>query len=79
MVAIFTGDATYIKSDIDEAFDTFVEVYGSKLADEAYNKLKNAPLGFSYRKNGGPLIKIISKEDANIIKDKERSLGRLLE
>lgn len=79
MLVIYTQDATYIKSDVIDAYETMVEVYGEKLANEAYDKLKDAPVGFSFRKNGGPLIKLVSKQDAVVIRQKEQEIGMLVE
>ena len=45
-------------------------VYGEKLGTEAYDTVKNAREGASYRKNGGPLVRVVSKEKAAEIREK---------
>lgn len=79
MVVIYAQEGTYLRSDMLDALDVLDEVYGPKLAQDAYNKLKDAPVGFSFRKNGGALVKIVSKQQAEEIRQKERAIGMLVE
>ena len=54
MIVIYTQDETYIKPTADAAIPILISFYGPKLAQEAYNCVKNARLGTLYRKYGGP-------------------------
>ncbi len=44
---------------------------------EAYDTVKNAREGASYRKNGGPLVRVVSKEKAAEIREKETAIGMM--
>lgn len=52
-------------------------VYGEKLGVEAYNTIKDAREGTTYRKNGGPLVMVVSKVKAEWIKEKEYAIGMM--
>ena len=75
MIVIYTQDETFIRKDADAAKGILMSVYGEKLGMEAYNAVKNARDGKSYRKNGGPLVRVVSKEQAATIRDKETAIG----
>lgn len=77
MVVIYTQDRTFIKQDADEARMVLNEVYGTKLGAEAYNAIKDGHVGAAYRKNGGPLVQVVSKEKADQIREKEVAIGML--
>ena len=77
MVVIYTQDATYIRDDADAAKSVFVSVYGEKLGEEAYTAVKDARVGASYRKYGGPLIKVVTEEQAEEIRKKETYIGMM--
>lgn len=77
MIIIYTQDKTYIHNDANSAKNNLLSVYGTKFGLEAYNTVKNAREGVSYRKNGGPLVCVTSKEEAEIIYEKELQIGML--
>lgn len=54
-----------------------VSVYGEKLGTEAYKAVKDGLDGASYRKNGGSLVEVISKEKAKWIREKESAIGMM--
>ena len=75
MIVIYTQDETIIRTDADAAKTDFFSVYGEKLGAEAYAAVKNAREGASYRKNGGPLIQVVSREKAGWIREKETAIN----
>ena len=77
MIIIYTQDETIIKKDADAAKGVLTTVYGEKLGSEAYNAVKNAQEGASYRKNGGPLVRVVSTEEAAEIREKETAIGMM--
>lgn len=78
MIIIYTMEATYIKSDADAAVNTLKTVYGEKLGLEAYNAVKSAPEGTRYQKFGGPLVSVVSRSQADLIRNKENNAGILV-
>ena len=77
MIIIYTQDETYIRNDADSAKRVLYSVYEEKLGAEAYTAVKNARNGTTYRKNGGPLIRVVTKEEAVKIREKESSIGMI--
>lgn len=77
MIVIYTQDYTIIKNDADSAKKDLINVYGEKLGLEAYAAVKNGRIGASYRKYGGPLVRIISTWEANQIIEKEVAIGMM--
>ena len=77
MIVIYTQDNTIIRENIEEARADLIGLYGEKLGTEAYIKLKNCRIGYSYRKNGGPLVKVVTKEQATKICEEERAIGMI--
>ena len=77
MIIIYTQDETFIRKDADAAKGVLASVYGEKLGAEAYTAVKNAREGASYRKHGGPLIRVVSKEEATEIREKETAIGMM--
>lgn len=77
MIVIYTQDDTIIRNDADDAKEDLVDLYGVKLGAEAYAAVKNGRMGASYRKYGGPLVKVVSKESAESIRIKEELITRL--
>ena len=77
MIIIYTQDETIIRKDADAAKGVLASVYGEKLGAEAYTALKNAREGASYRKNGGPPVRVVSKEEAAEIREKETAIGMM--
>lgn len=75
MVIVYTQDGTYVRPLYDSKA-LLIEVYGNKLGEEAFIA---ASSGKDYRKNGGPLVKPVSKADAELIISKERAAGLLVE
>ena len=75
MIVIYTQDETIIRNDADAAKKDLFSVYGEKLGTEAYAAVKNAREGASYRKNGGPLVRVVSREKAEWIREKETAIG----
>lgn len=72
MIVIYTQDATYIKPTADAALSILNSIYGPKLAQEAYNTIRNARVGTTYRKYGGPRIEVVSRERAEWIREKRK-------
>lgn len=75
MIVVYTQEGTYIRNDADAAKDVLVSVYGEKLGTEAYTAVKDAQPGASYRRHGGPLVRVVSEEQAAGIQKKELSAG----
>ena len=77
MIVIYTQDYTYIRNNADDAKSVLVSVYGEKLGEEAYAAVKDARAGISYRKHGGPLIRVMTEEQAEQILEKEAAIGMM--
>ena len=75
MIVVYSQDRTYIAKDADSAKDILIMLYGCKLGREAYKTVKGARVGVSYRKNGGPLVRVVSPEMATEIQRKETAVG----
>ena len=75
MIIIYTQDNTIIRNDADAAKGDLIRLYGEKLGAEAYDTVRNGRIGAAYRKYGGPLVKVISREDAEVIRKKEIEVG----
>ena len=77
MIVVYTQDRTYIRNDSDAAKSLLISVYGEKLGTEAYAIVNNAREGVSYRKNGGPLVRVVSTAKAMEIREKETDIGMM--
>ena len=77
MIVIFTQDETFIRENADAAKNILETLYGEKLGREAYRSVYKAPAGTAYRKNGGPLVQVVTKEKAAEIREKEIALGMM--
>lgn len=77
MIVIYTQEKTYIKNDADAAKSDLLDIYGEKLGEEAYRTVNKARIGTAFRKNGGPLVRVVSKEDAAEIREKETAIGMM--
>ena len=77
MVVIYTQDKTIIHENADAAKQDIVSLYGDKLGMEAYKAVKVGPAGAAFRRHGGPLITVVSREKAEWIRIKEKSIGML--
>ena len=77
MIVIYTQDNTIIRNDADSAKGDLIYLYGEKLGTEAYAVMKNGRIGSAYRKYGGPLVKVVSRKDAEMIRAKESSVGMM--
>lgn len=77
MIVIYTQDKTYIRKDADAAKNVINSVYGEKFGEKAYFTVKEAHAGISYRHNGGPLIRVVTKEEAAVICEKETAIGMM--
>lgn len=77
MIVIYTQDETFIRVNADAAKDVLCSIYGEKLGLEAYKAVNRAPVGASYRKHGGPLVQVVSKEKAAVIREKETAIGMM--
>ena len=75
MIVIYTQDNTIIINDADAARGDLINLYGEKLGAEAYAAVKDAREGASYRKNGGPLVQVVSREKAEWIREKETAIN----
>lgn len=75
MIVIFTQDETFIRENADAAKNILETLYGEKLGREAYRAVYKAPAGTAYRKNGGPLVQVVTKEKATEIWKKEVAVG----
>lgn len=79
MIVIYTQDTTYIRNDAATARRVLLKVYGEKLGEEAYRTINKARVGTAFRKNGGPLVRVVSKKDATEIRVKEVAIGMMQE
>ncbi len=77
MIVIYTQDNTIIRENADAAMEDLINLYGEKFGAEAYVAVKNGRYGSAYRKYGGPLVKVVSKEDAEMIRTKEIRAGMM--
>ncbi len=77
MIVIYTLDNTIIREDAEVAERDLINLYGEILGAEAYAVVKSGRAGAAYRKYGGPLVKVVDKEDAELIYTKERSIGMI--
>ena len=77
MIVIYTQDNTIMRENADDARGDLISLYGEKLGAEAYAAVKNERIGAAYRKYGGPLVKVVSKEDTELIKTKEIVAGMM--
>lgn len=77
MIIIYTQNETFIRNDAEDAKSILLSEYGHKLGLEAYSAVKNGREGMTYRKNGGPLVAVVSKEQCEIIREKEMAIGML--
>ena len=77
MIVVYTQDGTYIRNDADAAKDVLASVYGEKLGTEAYTAVKDARSGASYRRHGGPLVRVVTEEQAEEIREKEAAAGMM--
>lgn len=59
-IVIYIQDETFIRKDADAAKRVLTSVYGEKPGAEAYSIVKNSREGTSYRKSGGPLVRVVS-------------------
>ena len=75
MIIVYTQDETYIRDNADAAKSVLLSVYGEKLGEEAYATVKKGRNGTSYRKNGGPLVRVVTEEQAKEIREKENAIG----
>lgn len=77
MIIIYTQDNTIIRENADAARGDLISLYGEKLGAEAYAAVRNGRIGTAYRKYGGPLVKVVSREDAEHIRAKEEKIGMI--
>ena len=77
MIVIYTQDNTIIRNDADAARGDLIGLYGEKLGAEAYAAVKDGRIGASYRKYGGPLVKVVGREEAGKIRIMESRIGLL--
>lgn len=52
MIIIYDMDNTYFSENADEIKPLLLELYGNKFGKEAYDFLKKAPVGSSFRRHG---------------------------
>lgn len=74
---LYTQDEAYIRNDADTARDILSQVYGDKLGKEAYLAVNKAPVGASFRRKGGPLVQVVTREKACEIREKETAIGMM--
>lgn len=77
MIVIYTQDRTSIYEDVKTAEADIMELYGTKFGTEACSILKDGRPGSSFRRHGGPLIRTVSREEADWIKEKEKKADML--
>lgn len=75
MIVIYTQDNTIIRNDADAARGDLIGLYGEKLGAEAYAAVKDGRIGASYRKYGGPLVRVVTKAHAMKIYELEAAIG----
>ena len=77
MIVIYTQDRTSIYEDIKAAETDIIGLYGAKFGTEACRILRDGRPGASFRRHGGPLIRIVSREEAEWVREKEKKAGML--
>lgn len=77
MIVIYAQDEAFIRENAEDAKSTLISTYGNKFGNEAYFLMKNAQVGTTYRKNGGPLVRCVNKNTADQIRKKEFEIGML--
>lgn len=77
MIIIYTQEKTLIRNDADADRSVLLDVYGDKLGEEAYAAVKHNRTGASYRKNGGPLVRVVTEAQATEIREKEITIGMM--
>jgi len=77
MIVIYAQDTTIIRDDADAAKGDLISLYGGKFGNEAYASVKNGRIGTSFRKYGGPLVLVVTREQATEIHKKEKSIGMI--
>ena len=77
MIVIYEQEKTYLKKSINDAKDTIIALYGEKLGKEAIYDLRHERIGASWRRNGGPLIRVVDKEKADWIREKETAIDMM--
>ena len=77
MIVVYTQDETFIRENADMAKGILETVYGEKLGREAYRTVDKAPAGTVYRKNGGPLVQVVTRETGAEIREKEIVIGMM--
>lgn len=77
MIVVYTQDETFIRENADMAKGILETVYGEKLGREAYRTVDKAPAGTVYRKNGGPLVQVVTREKGAEIREKEIVIGMM--
>ncbi len=75
MILIYGQDETIIRNNADAAKNDLIRLYGEKLGLEAYAVVKNGRIGAVYRKYGGPLVRVVSSKEAEVISEKEKQIG----
>lgn len=79
MIVIYDVEETIITEDGESARNELIRVYGEKLGKQAYEVVKDSKPGMHFRANGGPLVSVVSEEDAEWIWEKEREIGMIKE
>ena len=74
MIVIYTQDETRIYNSAEEARSPLMATYGDKLGMRAYEA---AIHGKAFRANGGPLVKVVSAEEAQKIREREAVIGMI--
>ena len=77
MIVIYTQDKTLIHENADAAKQDIIDIYGNKLGMDAYKAVKAGRLGTSFRRYGGPLIRVVNSEKAAWIREKEKEAGMI--
>lgn len=74
MIVIYTQDKTLTRKNADDAKDIFVFRLWGETWKRGISNSKQSPVGTAYRKNGGPLVQVVTKEKAEWIERKESVL-----
>lgn len=77
MIVIYTQDKTYIRNNAEDAKSVLFSAYGAKLGAEAFDTVRGSRIGTAYQKYGGPLVRVVTKEQAADIYEKEKSIGMI--
>ena len=72
LIWIFEKNQNDVFVTLEEARETILRLCGSRLGEEALKELEGAKAGTFFRKEGSPLIKVVTEETGNYIRLRQR-------